>query len=280
MSFDDVLELPLNSEIAPFIVRLTQLMISQMLGHTETSADYSKQMLQYVQDLDVDEVSNPAKPLVLLSSMSVALKVSSSKAKQPLDQAQVTEKLRELVIHSISELSSKLKKPGKLVKDEQSLFLLDLALRASSAVGDSLSANPIKLSSKVISRLQEAGEALTSEGFPVGWKLQTFLALNQGVSDSAALLKQMSQKYSTSSDTQSVSDFVDVVIKELDNSAKLQLLHDALVEATSWKSHSVPQLILARIIETIPGKPYGLGILLLGINNHISIDSPVNNYRG
>ncbi|KAK9777677.1 putative Nucleolar 27S pre-rRNA processing Urb2/Npa2 C-terminal domain-containing protein [Seiridium cardinale] len=253
MAFEDVAHLPLisSSETLRLVDRLAQLMISQVMNNAESSTSYRQQMLRYVQELDVNEVNDPSMPLVLLKSIVISLKGSTSKAKQAVDIEQVTETLREVISHSISELSSKLKKPGKLAKDEESLLLLDLTLRAAAEIGDSLSNNPIKLSSKVVTRLQSAGEALTSEGVPAGWRLQTFLAYNQEVPDAMVLLRQMSQSYSVSPDSQSVTAFVDAVTRGQEATAKLGLLYEALKDVAAWKSPCVPYMIVARIIETI-----------------------------
>ncbi|ETS75517.1 hypothetical protein PFICI_12461 [Pestalotiopsis fici W106-1] len=253
MDLDDIRNLPLVSTSGAllYVDKLAQLVISQVIGNPEASPSYFKQIVQFVAESTVDEESDSTIPLILLKSILAALKRSPPKAKQTLKQDDVVNKLRGLVSHSISEFSSKLKKPGKLAKDEDSLVRLDLTLRAAADLGDSLSANPIKLSSKVASRLQDAGEILTSQGIPVGWKLQTFLALNQHDSSSAALLKQMSQDYAVSPDNQSIGEFVVAVTRTLDAPAKLGLLHAALKSTSTWKSSNVPYMIVARIIETI-----------------------------
>ncbi|KAF7537301.1 hypothetical protein G7054_g3791 [Neopestalotiopsis clavispora] len=253
MELEDIRSLPLISTSGAllYVDKLTQLVISQVIGNPEASPSYSKQIVQFVTELSVDEENETTMPLMLLKSILAALKRSPPKAKQSLKQDDVMNKLRELVSQSISDFSSKLKKPAKLAKDEDSLVRLDLTLRAAADLGESLSVNPIKLSSKVVSRLQDAGETLTSQGIPVGWKLQTFLAHNQCDSSSTPLLNQMSQNYAVIPDSQSVGEFVVAVTRTLDAPAKLGLLHEALKNASAWKSSSVPYMIVARIIETI-----------------------------
>ncbi|KAH6658176.1 Urb2/Npa2 family-domain-containing protein [Truncatella angustata] len=253
MAFDDVQGLLVNisSELLPFLEKLALLMIGQMVRNVESSATYLDQILRYIEGLDIEQTDNPIMPLIVLKSVVIALQGSSTKAKHGLNQEQVAEKLRELVGHSIAEFSSKLKKPGKFAKSEDDLMVLDLTLRAAAVIGDRLSAQPIKLSSKVVARLQDAGHTLSSEGVPTGWKLFTFLTYNKGVSSSDILLKQMSQEYSSSADSLAINEFVDASIKDLDASARTSLLHDLLKDCSSWQNPSIPYTVLGRIIEAI-----------------------------
>lgn len=282
MELEDIRSLPLISTSGAllYVDKLTQLVISQVIGNPEASPSYSKQIVQFVTELSVDEENETTMPLMLLKSILAALKRSPPKAKQSLKQDDVINKLRELVSQSISDFSSKLKKPAKLAKGEDSLVRLDLTLRAAADLGESLSVNPIKLSSKVVSRLQDAGETLTSQGIPVGWKLQTFLAHNQCDSSSTPLLNQMSQNYAVIPDSQSVGEFVVAVTRTLDAPAKLGLLHEALKNASAWKSSSVPYMIVARIIETIQGMLYTFRWLTVVLKVAPVSESPTINVEG
>lgn len=225
----------------------------QLVGSSE--ATFHKQIQQYVESLDVDGIAEQGVHLILLKSVACAVEeFSSTKVQnQSLDQKQVTKKLCELLVSSISRFTSKLKKPEKLVKDEGELLLLDLTLRAAESIKGELSAHPLKISSKTLDRLASAGEALASQGVSTGWRLQTVMVYNQKQVDTAAFLKLVGQEYSASPDSQLVFEHVDAVTRQLDSTARLELAHQLLSSSTTWKSPDVPYLALERVVDTIQG---------------------------
>jgi hypothetical protein len=211
---------------------------------------------QYVKHVDITQHDEAGTNLVLLKSIASALKRQSTTKsdKFALDQGEVTQKLLQLIERNISQYASKLKKSQGVAEDDAEVLRLDMTLSALDCVKDDLSANPIKLSSKTVARLQSAADVLVLEGSKAGWKLKTFLIYNQKTHTSGALMEQLGQAYPKNTDAHLVFDFVDAITDGMDGSARLELLYRAMENSASWKSPDVPYLAIERIVDTTQGK--------------------------
>jgi hypothetical protein len=240
---------PLSQALSTFFTNKHR----QMVSNSEST--FHQQIQQHVRSLDVEEVADPRIHLIILKTVASAVEESStSKApSQILEQKQVAKKLRKLLESSFSQFTSKLKKPEKIMNEEEELLLLDLTLRAAESIKAELPAHPLKISSKTLKRLESAGEVLTAQGVATGWKLQSFLAHNQKEADAAALLSLISREYSISPDPQLVFQVVDAVTRQADSTVKLELAHQLFSSSSTWKSPDVPYWALERVVDTIQG---------------------------
>ncbi|KAI1880228.1 hypothetical protein JX265_001849 [Neoarthrinium moseri] len=243
----------LSAGTVPYVDEVARLMISQIIANPEASPEYLRQMQLYVKDLDVEQIEDPEVPLILLKNIVVALDKSSTaeSVKDVLDRRSVLKRLRELVEHSLSQLASKLKKPAKVDEGQDELLLLDLILRTTDSIKQDLASRPIKLSSKTVTRLENAGETLASRGIATGWKLQIFLAQNQKTPDSSILMTQASRPCQISPEDQWVNDLVDAVTRESDAASRLDVLAHLVSSSSAWQNPSVPYMIISRLIDTI-----------------------------
>ncbi|KAI2626672.1 Urb2/Npa2 family-domain-containing protein [Hypoxylon sp. NC1633] len=256
MDFDDLVHISttaMRDDVVAYIEKLIDLTVRQIATNLEgSSLDYLSDASAFVKSLEPRASNYTLAEIVLVKGLvSVLRHLPSNKLHRSIISLDdVTQALERMVQTELSRFASENNRSATLVKDEHSLLLLSVLLRAATCVAESRGGEDIiELSDETIRYLESMREVSISKGLDIGWKLQVFLYGNYpgryGAADLVTQLEQASQAV----DEELISDLVDAFVKSRDRDERARLL-SGLVRSGRLPTGPIGHLLaVRRLIE-------------------------------
>ncbi|KAI1505510.1 Urb2/Npa2 family-domain-containing protein [Biscogniauxia marginata] len=269
MSFDDLIhvcsDIPNNdATLLALARRLIDLTLRQIVTTLDASSvSYLRDASSYVHSLELDASISTAQILLVKGLVSALGKSSAKSYDAVIDLDKTTQKLEQLVQHSISMFASESERISTGSENNPMSVPLSVILGGADVVTKTRPRRGIHLPTELVSQLETTGASWISRGVDIGWRLMTFLLKNHPDRyDTASFYSQL-EYGATEVPEDFVYDYVDAFIQGKDQLARNKLLDELISSGKLTASSIGPLLVVKRLLEPHQGQdvlvPQGSG---------------------